>query len=109
MPEMTTVTDSLGRSIDFKPMNVRDTARIVKIIGREDPRDAQNQTYVALALVAASVVAIDGVPAQPITRPQHIEDAIGLLGDEGYAAVQVEQENRRLDLEAKATEAAAKN
>lgn len=109
MSETTTVTDALGRSITLKPMNVRETARLIKIIGREDPRDAQNQTYVTMALIAASVTAIDDVPTQPIIKPEHIEDAIARLGDEGFAAVQVQQESRRLDLEAEATKAAAKN
>lgn len=109
MPEITTITDGRGRQITFKPMNVRDTARLIKIIGREDPRDAQNQVYVTMALVAASVTSIDQVPSAPISKPDDIDFAIDWLGDEGFAAVQVEQEKRRVDLEAEAVKVAAKN
>lgn len=109
MSEASIITDARGREIAFKPMNVRDTARLIKVIGREDPRDAQNQVYVTMALVAASVTSIDQIPAAPISKPDDIDFAISWLGDEGFAAVQVEQEKRRLDLESEAVKAAAKN
>ena len=97
-----TLTDASGRKIVYREMNVLEQAQMVKIIGRGNPLDAQNQPYVSIAMVACAVVSIDGTPRQPILMPEHIDMAIARLGDEGYAAVSVESERRRMEMMAAA-------
>lgn len=82
----TELTDALGRVIRFKRLGVLDQARIFKAIG---PAQAENGPYVRLATVAASVVAIDGAPVPSPVNDAQIEAAIGRLGDDGYAALQI--------------------
>lgn len=106
MAENLTVVDAKGRSITYKPMTVLDQARILKVIGRENPMDAQNGPYVTIAMLACSVKDIDGAPQPAPTSPKDIEAAIARLGDEGFAALQVEAEKRRAEMEEAASVAA---
>ncbi|HVC15972.1 MAG TPA: hypothetical protein VNE18_01590 [Rhodanobacter sp.] len=107
MAELTILTDAKGRRITFKTMTVLDQSRIIRIIGRADPMDAQNQPYVSMAMAACSVTDIDGVPRPAPVKPEHIEAAIDALGDEGYAALIVDTQARAGELENAA--ASAKN
>jgi hypothetical protein len=94
------VTDIRGRKIIFRDLGVLEQSRLVRLVGRVDPRDAQNQTYLSMVRFAASVSEIDGVPTPAISKPEHIEPAIEQLGDEGYLAINQWFEAQLAELEA---------
>jgi hypothetical protein len=78
------VTDALGRRLTLRRMTALDKLRMFKAAG---PLLTQNAAWMGLALLAASVTAIDDVPVPaPATEPQ-IEALVARLGDEGIAAV----------------------
>jgi hypothetical protein len=78
------VTDSLGRRLDLRRLDALDKLRLFKAVG---PALAQNQPYLGMALLACSVVAVDGVPCPRPTEETLIERAVQRLGDAGLAAV----------------------
>ena len=79
-----TVTDALGRRIGLRRPGALDKLRLLKAAG---PVLAQNQPWLNMALYAASVTEIDGVPVPPPAAEAQIEALVGRLGDEGLAAV----------------------
>ena len=87
--KLRTLTDADGRKITFRALTILDQARLFKAIG---PEQAQNQPYVGLAVIAASVVDIDGTPSPWPHNPATVDGAIGRLGDSGYLAYQGELE-----------------
>jgi hypothetical protein len=48
---------------------------------------SQNDAYLGMATLAASVAAIDGVPVPAPASEGHIETLVARLGDSGIAAV----------------------
>lgn len=79
-----TVKDANGRCLSLRQMTALDKLRLFKAAG---PDLAQNQPWLGMAMLACSVVAIDGVPVPPATCEQHIESMVSRLGDAGIAAV----------------------
>jgi hypothetical protein len=78
-----TVTDAQGRVLVLRRLTALDKLRLFKAAG---PVLAQNQSWLGMAVLAASVTAIDDVPVpQPATEGQ-IEALVGRLGDSGIAA-----------------------
>ena len=51
------------------------------------PALAQNQPWLGMAIIASSVIAIDGVPMPAPVNEWQIESMIGRLGDAGIAAI----------------------
>lgn len=105
------VTDATGRRITFRAMTVLDQARAYRAMGGDA---ASNGPYASIALVACSVVEIDGVPRPAPKSLPEMDAAIGALGDDGYIAVYAEsQRMQRETMEAAGlpneTETAAKN
>jgi len=76
--------DCDGREITLRRMTALDRLRLFKAIG---PVLAQNNPYLGMAMLAASVSAIDGVPVPPPVTEAQIEALVGKLGDRGLAAV----------------------
>ena len=77
------VRDAEGRVLEVRRMNALDRLRLFKAVG---PTLAQNAPYLGMAMLASSVVSVDGVPVPvPATEPQ-IEALIARLGDPGIAA-----------------------
>lgn len=78
------VVDGRGRKLTYRRLGALDRARLFKAIG---PANATNAPYLGMAMLAASVTAIDDVPAPFPTADQQIEAAIARLDDDGIDAV----------------------
>ncbi len=78
------VRDALGRRLELRRPTALDKLRLLKAAG---PSLAQNQPWLTIALFAASVASIDGVPVPPPASEAQIEGLVARLGDEGLAAV----------------------
>ena len=77
------VTDAAGRTLSLRRLTALDKLRLYKAAG---PQLAQNAPWMGVALLAASVTAIDFVPVpQPATEAQ-IEALVGRLGEDGLDA-----------------------
>ena len=81
--ERTTVEDARGRSIAIRKLSPLDRMRMSKAAGAEN---STNQPYMLYALVACSVVSVDGNEQIVPTNERQLEAAISLLGEEGYEA-----------------------
>lgn len=79
-----TVTDTLGRRLALRRLTALDKLRLFKAAG---PGLAHNQPWLGMAMLAASVTAIDDVPVPPPATEQQIEAMVMRLGDEGIAAI----------------------
>ncbi len=78
------VRDADGRELVVRRMTALDRLRLFKAIG---PVLSQNNPYLGMAMLAASVVAIDTVPVPPPVTEGQIESLVARLGDVGIAAV----------------------
>jgi hypothetical protein len=78
------VKDGSGREIVLRHLGAVDRLRLFKTLGAEL---AQNPPYLGMAILAASVTAIDGVPVPPPTSEAQLEAMIRHLGDVGMAAI----------------------
>ncbi len=76
--------DGSGREIALRRLGALDKLRLFKAAG---PALAQNAPYLGMAMLAASVTAIEGVPVPYPTNEAQIEAIVARLGDEGIAAV----------------------
>jgi hypothetical protein len=82
--EARSTVDSLGRRLTLRSLTALDKLRIFKAAG---PELALNQPWLAMAILASSVTAIDDIPMpQPSTETQ-IEALVGRLGDSGIEAI----------------------
>ena len=76
--------DKRGRKIVVRYPTALDTLRLFKAAG---PVLAQNEPWLAMAMLAFAVLEIDGIPVPPPSTEPQIESLIDRLGDEGLAAV----------------------
>jgi hypothetical protein len=67
------VRDALGRQLSVRRLSALDRLRLFKAVG---PELAQNAPYLGMAMLAASVTAIEG----------QLEALVQRLGDEGLSA-----------------------
>jgi uncharacterized membrane protein YoaK (UPF0700 family) len=81
--EQFVVRDALGRQVSVRRLSALDRLRLFKAVG---PDLAQNAPYFGMAMLAASVTAIDGVPVPAPMREGQLEALVQLLGDEGLSA-----------------------
>ncbi len=79
----TWVHDANGRELVLRRMTALDRLRLFKAVG---PTLAQNTPYLGMAMLAASVCAIDGVPVPPPVTEGQLEALVSRLGDTGIAA-----------------------
>ncbi len=79
-----TAVDQLGRKLALRRLSALDKLRLYKAAG---PVLAHNQPWLGVALLAASVAAIDDVPVPQPGTEQQIEALVGRLGEAGLAAV----------------------
>ena len=82
--ERLTVTDATGRVIELQRPNALDRLRLFKAVG---PVLAEHDRYLGLAILAACVTAIDGVPVPPVATENQIEALVQRLDDPGLTAV----------------------
>jgi hypothetical protein len=78
------VVDTLGRRLTLRKITALDKLRLLKAAG---PELAMNQPWLSIAVLAASVAAIDDVPVPRPSTEAQIEAVVGRLGDEGIDAV----------------------
>ena len=78
------VHDADGRELVLRRMTALDRLRLFKAIG---PVLSQNNLYLGMATLAASVTSIDAVPVPPPVTEGQIEALVARLGDTGIAAV----------------------
>jgi hypothetical protein len=79
----TVVRDSEGRELSLRRMTAIDRLRLFKAVG---PQLAQNTPYLGMAMLAASVCCIDGIPVPPPVTEAQVEALVSRLGDSGIAA-----------------------
>jgi len=78
------VTDAAGRVLALRRLTALDKLRLYKAAG---PALAENAPWMGVALLAASVTAIDAVPVPAPATEAQIEALVGRLGEGGLAAV----------------------
>jgi hypothetical protein len=78
------VTDAQGRRLALKRLTALDKLRLFKAAG---PGLSQNQPWLGMAVLAASVAAIDDIPVPPPGTEAQIEALVARLGDPGLAAI----------------------
>jgi hypothetical protein len=79
-----TVTDALGRRLALRRLTALDKLRLFKAAG---PVLSHNQPWLGMAVLAASVSAIDDIPVPQPASEQQVEALVGRLGDAGIAAI----------------------
>lgn len=78
------VQDASGRTLVLRRLNALDRLRLLKAAG---PELAQNDAWLNVAALAASVVSINGIPCATPASERQIEQAVLELGDTGLEAV----------------------
>ena len=78
------VVDARGRLLGLRRLSVLDRLRLYEAAGAELSR---NDRWLGLAVLAASVAAIDGVPVPIPASKAAIEAAVQRLDEAGLAAV----------------------
>ena len=76
--------DRLGRELAVRRLTALDRLRLFKAIGAQL---AENAPYLGMAILASSVIAIDGVPVPPPATEAQLEGAVQRLGDDGMDAI----------------------
>ncbi len=79
-----TVTDQLGRVVNFRRLGPLDRLRVFEAAGAELSR---NDRWLGVALLACSATAIDGVPYPFPNNKSAIEAMVQRLGDAGHQAL----------------------
>lgn len=77
-------TDTKGRVIDVRRIDMATEIRIAKAISAEN---ASKDRYMALVNLASCVVAIDGEPVSPPRTELQFEALLTRLGSDGFTAV----------------------
>ena len=79
----TTVTDSLGRVLVLKKLDLLNELDVIEAAGAA----SSNQRWMFLATLAATVRTIDGVPIPFPSDRKSLRSVMGLVKSEGVAAV----------------------
>ncbi len=82
--ELQEVVDALGRRLTLRNLTALDKLRLFKAAGSEL---ALNQPWLAMAVLASSVTAVDGIPLPLPLNESQIEALVARLGDSGIEAV----------------------
>jgi len=78
------VVDGLGRRLTLRRLTALDKMRLFKAAG---PELALNQSWLAMAILASSAIAIDDIPIPSPSTESQIETLVGRLGDSGIEAI----------------------
>jgi hypothetical protein len=78
------ITDKAGRTLTLRRVGVLETLRLYKALG---PELSVNEAYMGLAMIAASVAVLDGVPLPFPHGEAGVEASLERLGEDGAAAV----------------------
>lgn len=82
--QVLSVTDSLGRVLNYKQHGALDRMNCIAAAG---PELSRNTMWMQYALAATMCTAIDGVPVPKPNRRQDIEALVNKLGEEGLNAI----------------------
>jgi protein gp37 len=82
--ERLSAVDNIGRTLIVRRLNALDKLRLLKAAG---PALSENQAWLGVAMLAASVTEIDGVPVPMPVTEQQIEVLVGRLGDPGLDGI----------------------
>ncbi len=82
--EYITVKDALGREMAIRRLNALDKLRLLRVAG---PALSENQAWLGIAMLAASVVEFQGVPVPMPVTEQQIEAIVSRIGDTGLDAI----------------------
>lgn len=77
------VTDEEGRALEVRRPTALDRLRLLRAVG---PVGAQNDRYLGMAMLAACVMSVDGVPLPFPGNEAGVEASVQRLGDAGLAA-----------------------
>jgi hypothetical protein len=77
------VTDEDGRTLAVRRPTALDRLRLLRAVG---PVGAQNDRYLGMAMLAACVLSVDGVPLPFPGNEAGVEANVQRLGDSGLAA-----------------------
>lgn len=77
------VEDAAGRRLTLKRMGALDRLLLFKALG---PELSLNTAYLGMALLAASVTEVDGIPVPWPTNETQVETLVQRLGNAGLAA-----------------------
>lgn len=75
--------DEEGRTLELRRPTALDRLRLLRAVG---PQGAQNDRYLGMAMLAACVLSIDGVPLPFPVNEAGVETSVQRLGDSGLAA-----------------------
>ena len=78
-----TVMDEGGRALEIRRPTALDRLRLLRAVG---PVGAQNDRYLGMAMLAACVTSVDGVPLPFPGNEAGVEANVQRLGDAGLAA-----------------------
>jgi hypothetical protein len=78
------VADLSGRTLTIRRLNALDKLRLLKAAG---PILSDNQAWLGVAMLAASVSEIDGIPVPMPTSENQIESLVARLGEAGLDAI----------------------
>ncbi len=78
-----TVTDEEERVLELRRPTALDRLRLLRAVG---PVGAQNDRYLGMAMLAACVMSVDGVPLPFPGNEAGVEANVQRLGDAGLAA-----------------------
>jgi len=82
--ELIRIKDVNGRDIVIRHLNALDKLRLLKAAG---PVLSENQAWLGVAMLAASVIELQGVPIPIPINENQIETIVGRLGDVGLDAI----------------------
>ncbi len=82
-PNTFTVTDELGRTLQYKPLNPAEKGKLMLALGDH----ASNQMYFGYVAMACGVRMIGDVPTMLPKDLKTAEDFLILVGDEGLDAI----------------------
>ena len=78
------ITDAAGRTLTIRRPTTVDRLRLFKVVG---PVSSNNDRYLGMAMLAFTVMAIDGVPYPQPANEHQLESLLDRLGGEGTAAI----------------------
>lgn len=78
-----TVMDENGRTLEVRRPTALDRLRLLRAVG---PAGAQNDRYLGMAMLAACVMSVEGVPLPFPGNEAGVEASVQRLGDAGLAA-----------------------
>jgi hypothetical protein len=78
------IRDGLGRKLTIRRINALDRLRLLKAAG---PDLSQNDSWLNMAVLTLSLIAVNEIPRMMPTSERQIEAAILELGDPGLEAI----------------------